>query len=201
MQYANNIYQLPLWFKSPLDQLIKRNFTSNPVHLTEDGNNQPARKDIDLSIKSKEVADSLPVASDDLDSGKKFDEEIQKANFPDGAEGEAKVNEIVDKILTERAAVVEKMTTELETLKKKDVQDSIDKRTFGEISGEEHIKELAGISSFYEEQIREHHNSCDKELRELMEVVFAYKKDNDMPLQNSSDIDSSTDMPGPMDDE
>ena len=41
----------------------------------------------------------------------------------------------------------------------------------------------------------------DKELRELMEVVFAYKKDNDMPLQNSSDIDLSTDMPGPMDDE
>lgn len=34
-----------------------------------------------------------------------------------------------------------------------------------------------------------------------MEAVFAYKKYNDMPLQNSSDIDSSTDMAGSMDDE
>lgn len=157
-------------------QYIKRNFTSNSAHFTEDENNQPPYKDIDLSLKFKEVAYSLPVAYYDLDSGTKFDEEIHKSNYPDGAEGEAKVNEIVDKILTERAAVVDKMTTELETLKKKDVQDSIDKRTFGEINAEEDIKELANISSFYEDQKREHQNSCDKELKELMKVVFAYKK-------------------------
>ena len=34
-----------------------------------------------------------------------------------------------------------------------------------------------------------------------MDVVFDYKKDNNIPLQDSSNIDSSMDMPGPMDDE
>ena len=86
MQYINIILQLPLWFKSPLDQFIKRNFTSNSTHFTDD-NNQPPYKDIDLSLKSKEVADSLPAASDDLHSGIKFNEEIHKANYPKRIEG------------------------------------------------------------------------------------------------------------------
>lgn len=68
----------------------------------------------------------------------------------------------MDKILTERAANVDKMTAELETLRKKDVHDSIDRRTFGEIDAEKHIKKLRGIDYFYQVQKKEHHVSCDK---------------------------------------
>lgn len=100
-------------------QFIKRNFTSNSTHFTEDDNNQSPYKDIDLSLKSKEVADSLPVVSDDLHSAIKFNEEIHKTNYPKGAKGILKVNEIVYTILRKRGAVIDKMSIKLETLKKK----------------------------------------------------------------------------------
>lgn len=201
MQNNNNIHLLPLWYKSPLDQFIIRNFTSNSAHFTEHENNTPTSKDLDLSSIPKEIADKLPPTSDDLDSNKKFEEAVHKANYPEGAEGAAKINEIVDKIKTERAEAVDKFTKELDMLRKEDVQTCNDKRRFGEIGAEEHIEQLMAIDSYYEDQKEEHHDSCDKELRELMEAVIDYKKDNNMPLQDSSDIDSSTDMPGPMDDE
>ncbi len=200
MQYTNT-HLLPLWYKNPLDQFIKRNFSSNSAHLTEHDNNTPPSKVSDLSSTSKQAADTTPVTSEDLDSGKKFDEAIHKANYPQGAEGAAKVDAIVDKIKTERAAKVDKMSSEIETDKEKAIQDSVNRWSSGEINAQEHIEEIAGIESFYVVQKREHYNSCDIELRELMEVVFDYKKDNNIPLQDSSDIDSSTDMPGPMDDE
>lgn len=183
-----------------IDQ-FKRNFTSNSAHFTEQDNNSLPSKVSDLSSTSKQAADTPPVSSEDLDSGKKFDEAIHKANYPEGAEGAAKVDEIVDKIKTERAVNVEKITRELETDKEKAIQDSINRCSSGKINAQEHLEEIADIKSFFEVQKREHHNSCDTELRELMGVVFDYKKDNNMPLQDSSDIDSSSDMPGPMDDE
>lgn len=200
MQYTNNTRLLPLWNKSLLDQFNIRNFSSNSAHFTEHDNNSPPSKVSDLSSTSKQVADTTPVTSEDLHSGKKFDEAIHNANYPEGAEGAAKVDEIVDKIKTERAVNVNKMTAELETDKEEALQDLDNRHSLGEINAEEHSKKVEGIESFYQDQIREHHDSCDKELRELMEVVFDYKKDNNMPLQDSSDIDSSTDMPGPMDD-
>jgi hypothetical protein len=69
-------------------QFIKINFISNPAHFTEDSNNQPPYKDIDLSIKPKEVAD-LPDPCDSLYLRTKFYNETRKAGYP---EGEAKVN-------------------------------------------------------------------------------------------------------------
>lgn len=103
MQYNNNIHLLPLWYKSPLDQFIKRNFSSNSAHFTEHDNNSPPSKDLYLSSTPKDIADTLPVAYEDLDSGKKFDVAVDKPNYPERAEGAAKVNEIVNKIKTERA--------------------------------------------------------------------------------------------------
>lgn len=38
-------------------QFIKRNFSSNPTHFTEYSNNQPPHKDLDISLKYREVAD------------------------------------------------------------------------------------------------------------------------------------------------
>ena len=109
MQYINNTHQLPVWFKSPLDQFIIKNFSSNSAHFTEGDNNSPPSKVSDLSSRSKQAADTTPVTSDDLDTSTKFDLAIQKANYPDGAEGAAKVNEIVDNLRTERSANVDKM--------------------------------------------------------------------------------------------
>lgn len=45
-------------------------------------------------------------------------DEIRKAGYPEGAEGEAKVNEILDKISTEEEAFYDKMTEEFKTLRK-----------------------------------------------------------------------------------
>ena len=53
MQLTNNIDQLPVWFKSPLDQLNIRNFSSNNSPTLAERHNKSALSQVsDLSSTS-----------------------------------------------------------------------------------------------------------------------------------------------------
>lgn len=57
----------------------------------------------------------------------RFFDEIRKAGYPEGAEGEAKVNEILAKISTERGAVWDKIYIErVETLRRELLENQMD---------------------------------------------------------------------------
>lgn len=208
MQNTNKIYQLPILFKSPLGQFFIRNFScySSPV-LTEQNNNTASSKVSDKSETSKQAPDtthshdSTPVTSQDLDTAHKFEEEIAKAGFPEGPKGAAKLYEIVENLREERSNKVDKFRREIDEDREADIQRANNRHTSGDITTRQHNEEKAGIDSYYAERIKDHNQSCETELKGFMETVFDYKKDNNMPEIDSSNLDSSTEMPGPWDDE
>lgn len=184
---------------------IKRNFSSNLANLTKaDSGSKPS----DLSSMSQQpvyttsrysFTDNL--SSSDLNTGGKFDLAIEKAGYPEGPEGAAKVNEIVDSLRAERAQKVDQFKAEIDIDRDKDVQQINKDYHLGKISASEREKERETVEYYYNQQIEDHNQCSDKELKDFMQVVFSYKKDNNMPMQDSSNIDSSTDMPDITEDE
>ena len=136
-----------------------------------------------------------------MDTGKKFDTAIEKAGYPEGPKGAVKVNEIMDSVRADRSENIDKFKREIEQDRAESLQKLDNDYSSGKISASENIEGRKQVEYYYRQQIEDHNQSSDKELKEFMDVVFAYKKDNNMPMQDSSDIDSSTDMPGATDDE
>ena len=58
-------------------------------------------------------------------------------------------------------------------MRRKYVQDSIDKYISGEINAEEHSKNLANIGHYYDDLAKVYHKMCYRDIRELRHVLVA----------------------------
>ena len=92
MQLNNNLYQFPVWFKSPLDQFNIRNFLSSNTPLLTKGDRPK-----ELTDKQKDGRLGIK----DFNMSEKFNVPIAKAGYPKGPEGAAKVDEIQKSVQTE----------------------------------------------------------------------------------------------------
>ena len=186
MQNTNNIFHLPIWFKSPLSQFFIRNFSCTSSSLLP---------------KRKRQASATPEKSDDLDTKLKFEEEISKAGFPDGIEGAPKLYDIVGKLSEERSQKIEQFRNELDQDRKEDIQEAEESYGSKNITIRQRDMVINKINDTHQERIKDHEKACEKEWKQYLDAVSDYKKDNNMPEMDTSHIDSSTEMPGPWDDE
>lgn len=92
MHLTNNCHELPVWFKSPLDQFNIRNFSSSNTPLLTKG-------DRPKQLTDKQKAGRLGIK--DFNMSEKFNVLIAKAGYPKGPEGAAKVDEIQKSVQTE----------------------------------------------------------------------------------------------------
>lgn len=74
-------------------------------------------------------------------------------------------------------------------MRRKYVQDSINKYISGEINAEEHSKNLANIGYYYDDLAKVYDKMCNRDIRELNYVLVAYKENNDMPVNRWGYID------------
>jgi hypothetical protein len=184
---------------------LKRNFSSNNSALLTKADSASKPSDLSSTSTLPEYTTRFGLtakfSSNDLNTGEKFDVAIEKAGYPEGPEGAAKVNEIVDSLRAERSEKVDQFKAEIDEDRGEYMQQLDNDYSSGKISASENVQGRKTVEYYYRQQIEEHNQCCDKELKEFMDVVFSYKKDNNMPMQDSSDISSTTDMPDITEDE
>lgn len=108
-----------------------------------------------------------------LYSVKKFERAIVKTRY---TKSEERVNRIAEYIIG--GSMKKKITSEINADRKKDIQQAVIIYYTSDMYEDKHIEEIAGINSYYDEQIKEHNQSSEKKFEKLMDVVINYKKCN-----------------------
>jgi hypothetical protein len=187
---------------------IRRKFSSKNSALLTDKDSKSAPSEVsNLTSKSAgaeyttALHNATPLTADDLDTLHKFEVAVDKANYPEGRKGAAILEEIVQDIRKERSAKIDQSRKEIDEDHKNAMKELDDLYYSGKMSKNDHKEQKDSEKYDYNQQVEDHNLCSDKELKEFVEAVNDYKKGYNIPLQDSSDIDSSTDMPGPGDDE